>query len=669
MADNIEFARITLDAQNTPYSEQFDDIYFMPSQGLAESRYVFLEGNNLFERWKTWDKPHFVIAETGFGTGLNFLACWQLFEQFRTQYPSAVLQRLFFISFEKYPLSQTMLTHALAHFPELNALATMLQQRWIKTPIAGCHRRHFGNAITLDLWLGDIHTHLPELGDYQQGRIDAWFLDGFAPSKNPEMWSESLYQHMARLSHKDTTFSTFTAASKVRLGLENVGFNVSKRKGFAHKREMLIGWKHTENTASVAYPWFAYSPANHITDIAIIGGGVASLFTALACIKRGMNVTLYCQDEALGQSASSNEQGALYPQLSDDDRRNCEIYAHSFLYAKAILPDLTEQLGEIEQGWHGVALCAYNCKVKRKLANIAAHWHPPFFELKTAQELTALCGVDIPHDGGFIPEAGWLSPRQLMQQGERYLKKCGVKIITNTHITHIESKQHNCWQLSAGDHTFTHECVILAGGHNITQFPQTAKLPLYPVRGQVSYISTHSALDNLKAVLCFDGYLTPRNQAGQHCLGASHVRDNTECYFSIQEQLENKARLVNNIPQPWAHAIDISTMQGNVGVRCGTRERLPIMGNVPHFERLVSDYANLFNLRRRKQPIETAAHYPHLYLLGALGSRGLTSAPLLGECLASLIANEPMPLAQSLLLALNPNRTWVRKLLKGAPVK
>ncbi|MBE2896115.1 bifunctional tRNA (5-methylaminomethyl-2-thiouridine)(34)-methyltransferase MnmD/FAD-dependent 5-carboxymethylaminomethyl-2-thiouridine(34) oxidoreductase MnmC [Pasteurellaceae bacterium HPA106] len=669
MTTQTDFAHVHFDEHNTPYSEQFDDIYFMPAHGLDEARYVFLDGNQLLERWQTWHKPHFVIAETGFGTGLNFLACCALFDAFRAQHPDTPLKRLFFISFEKFPLTRQALTQSHRGLDSLALYCQQLTQQWVDIPITGCHRCHFGSAITLDLWLGDLHDNLPELGDYYQGRVDAWFLDGFAPSKNPDMWNDSLYQQMFRLSHQGTTFATFTAASKVRLGLEAAGFTVRKRKGFAHKREMLIGFKPTESAVTFTYPWSAFNSGENTRDVAIIGGGVASLFTALALRKRGIAVTLYCQDDALGQGASGNAQGALYPQLSDDDQRNCAIYAHSFLYAKRILPPLCEQLGGVEQGWHGVALCAYNCKVKQKLAKIASHWPPPLFELKSAQALTALCGIEIPHEGGFIASAGWLSPKQLMQRGARYLQKCGVNIITRTEIEQLSPLVDSRWQLDAGNRTFTHDAVVLACGHKLTHFSQTEKLPLYPVRGQVSYIPTTPALQALKAVVCFDGYLTPHNQQQQHCLGASHVREQVACDFSAQEQQANKIRLTNNIGLAWAQEIDISGMQGNVGVRCGTRERLPMMGNVPHFDEMAHAYANLFNLRRRQQPIAPAPYWKNLYLLGALGSRGLTSAPLLAESLASLVANEPIPLAQSLLFALNPNRTWVRKLLKGTPIK
>ena len=328
-----DFAQLKFNLDNTPVSLQFDDIYFSVQDGLAESRYVFLQGNNLLQRWQQHRQPHFVIAESGFGSGLNFFACVQLFRQFRQQNPNHLLQRLYFISFEKYPFTPQQLQQAHRTYPEFAELSARLQQHY-PFAVNGCHRLHFGETA-LDLWFGDIRDNLPQLGDYMLQKIDAWFLDGFAPSKNPQMWSDELYQLMFRYSKTGATFATFTAASAVRKGLEAAGFTVVKQKGFAHKREMLCGTKSTHDEKQNKIPWYqAQSAVGEVNNIAIIGGGVASLFTALCCLKRGLNVTLYCEDPQPAMNASGNKQGALYPQLSDDDLRNSRFYAYAFGYAE-----------------------------------------------------------------------------------------------------------------------------------------------------------------------------------------------------------------------------------------------------------------------------------------------------------------------------------------------
>ena len=645
-------------------------MYFSNQDGLAETHYVFLEGNQLWERWVNYQEAYFVIAETGFGTGLNFFAVTSLFREFRQKYPDSPLKHLYFISFEKYPLPLDTLQQAHLAYPQFSHLAQHLQQHWLN-PIQGCYRFHF-DETTLDLWFGDIAENLPQLGDYMNGKIDAWFLDGFAPSKNPDMWNEQLYQQMFRFTKPQGTFATFTAASAVRKGLENAGFDITKRKGFGKKRECLSGQKTQEKPTALSAPWFHSQPANlNKQDIAIIGGGIASLCTAISLVKRGAKITIYCEDEQTALNASGNKQGAFYPQLSDDNERNIRFYIHAFAYGHQFLQWAIQHKIEFEHEFCGVALCAYNEKAESKLDKIAKLNLPSdLYQSLSQTELSEKVGLPLPFWGSFIPQGAWLAPRQLVQHAFAFLEKQGVQIKTSQKVTAL-SQTENGWQITTAENkTFNHEVVVLANGHKLTDFEQTQKLPLYPVRGQVSQIPTSENLLKLKTVLCYDGYLTPVDQAKtSHCIGASHVRDNATREFSLTEQQENQQKIQQNIPEDWTKEVDTSGNLARIGVRCSVRDLTPMMGAVPHFSAQQTQYQNLFNLCRRKQPIEQAANYPNLYLIGALGSRGLTSAPFLGETLASLIYGEPLPMSEDLIHNLMPNRSWVRRWLKGADVK
>ena len=666
----IQHAKIHFNEENTPVSDKFDDVYFSNQDGLAETHYVFLEGNQLWERWVNYQEAYFVIAETGFGTGLNFFAVTSLFREFRQKYPDSPLKHLYFISFEKYPLPLDTLQQAHLAYPQFSHLAQHLQQHWLN-PIQGCYRFHF-DETTLDLWFGDVAENLPQLGDYMNSKIDAWFLDGFAPSKNPDMWNEQLYQQMFRFTKLQGTFATFTAASAVRKGLENAGFNIKKRKGFGKKRECLSGQKTHEKLTALSTPWFHSQPANlSKQDIAIIGGGIASLCTAISLVKRGAKITIYCEDEQTALNASGNKQGAFYPQLSDDNDRNIRFYIHAFAYGHQFLQWAIQHKIEFEHEFCGVALCAYNEKAESKLNKIAELNLPSdLYQSLNQTELSEKVGLPLPFGGGFIPQGAWLAPRQLVQHAFAFLEKQGVQIKTSQKVTAL-SQTENGWQITTAENkTFCHEVVVLANGHKLTEFEQTQKLPLYPVRGQVSQIPTSEKLLKLKTVLCYDGYLTPVDQAKtSHCIGASHVRDNATREFSLTEQQENQQKIQKNIPEEWTKEVDTSGNLARIGVRCSVRDLTPMMGAVPHFSAQQTQYQNLFNLRRRKQPTEQAENYPNLYLIGTLGSRGLTSAPFLGETLASLIYGEPLPMSEDLIHNLMPNRSWVRRWLKGAEVK
>ncbi|OBX01124.1 FAD-dependent cmnm(5)s(2)U34 oxidoreductase [Gallibacterium genomosp. 1] len=663
----ISFAQISFEVQ-TPKSEQFGDVYFSAEDGLEESRYVFQQGNALWQRWQQHSASHFVIAETGFGTGLNFFAVCELFHQFRESFPQSPLKRLFFISFEKYPLTKTALEQAYQDYPQFQSLLQQLLFHW-QQPIAGCYRYHFSSDIYLDLWFGDLNENLPQLGDYYNERVNAWFLDGFAPSKNPSMWSDFLFQQMFRLTAIGGTFSTFTSASLVRKGLLAAGFQVEKRKGFGRKRECLQGVKTMAIKQAFALPWYLPQAAQQKDEVAIIGGGVASVCLAYSLWQRGCRVTIYCQDDDLALNASGNKQGAFYPQLSDDDERHCRFYAYAFAYGQQFLRQLTNQV-DFEYQWCDVLLCGYQASVLKKLQKIADRGFPEsLFQLQTAAQLSERAGVEINCDGAVIHGAAWLNPRQMVQNTAQFLQRQGVKIVTKTAIDCLQYDQGK-WTLFSGEQQFEHPTVVIANGHKLNCFSQTEELPTYSVRGQVSQIPTSPHLQRLKAILCYDGYLTPVDTAKQfHCLGASHIRNCETRDFSEQEQRENQQKIQQNLaPASWVEEIDVSANLARTGVRCSVRDRLPICGNVGDFAQQTQDYHNIFNLRRRRQAIATAAYYPNLYLLGALGSRGLTSAPLLAETLASLIYGEPLPLGQDILTELAPNRFWLRKWLKGTPV-
>ncbi len=220
--------------KGAPRSKEFDDVYFSAEDGLAETRHVFLEHNNLPAAWQgtAGGGGEFVIAETGFGTGLNFLSVWKLFEE--TAAPGLALE---FISFEKYPLRGEEIAAALSVWEEVLAPYTRGLCAVYPKQKQGVHGLKIAENVTLRLVFGDVNVEMPKL----QALVDCWFLDGFKPSSNPEMWSDIVFANMARMSRPGASFATFTAAGFVKRGLAAAGFEVAKVRGFGRKREMLVG--------------------------------------------------------------------------------------------------------------------------------------------------------------------------------------------------------------------------------------------------------------------------------------------------------------------------------------------------------------------------------------------------------------------------------------------
>nr|WP_321459079.1 tRNA (5-methylaminomethyl-2-thiouridine)(34)-methyltransferase MnmD [uncultured Cohaesibacter sp.] len=222
----------------TPKSTRFDDTYYTRDNGLEETRYVFIDGNRLPQRWLQGEQT--AIGELGFGTGLNFLATWQSWldhqpEANNTSAHPLASPTLTFISFEKYPLDKQDLAKALSPWPELKNLSERLLELW-QPASDGWQEFHFG-AVTLQLYIGDAIDGIKTI----PLPVDAWFLDGFNPKTNPDLWSEPLMQALHQASSPHATLASYTAAGWVRRNLQSAGFSIAKRKGFGHKRDMITG--------------------------------------------------------------------------------------------------------------------------------------------------------------------------------------------------------------------------------------------------------------------------------------------------------------------------------------------------------------------------------------------------------------------------------------------
>lgn len=659
---SLHHARLDWNEAGTPVSSEFGDVYFSNDNGLSETRYVFLQQNRLPARFSHHDSDIFVIGETGFGTGLNFLATMAAFLEQAPQTGNG--SRLHFISFEKYPLTQADLRKALAAWPELAHLSQDLIAQW-PLPVSGCHRLIFADGrIRLDLWLGDIKEMLPQVPHPATGLVDAWYLDGFSPAKNPEMWTQDLFDGLARLARPQATIATFTCAGFVRRGLIAAGFAMQKVKGHGSKREMLAGERADKLPQQTIAPCYA-RPAGREGEVLIIGGGIASAMTALSLVERGRKVTLLCQDDEPAGGASGNRQGALYPLLNGEHDALSRFYSLAFGFARSRLLALAER-HPVAFSLCGVTQLGYDDKSAAKLTKMAQGPFPPeLMHPLSEPEVDQVVGLPCGHGGVSYPQGGWLCPADLTRAAIQEAQAGGLlEVLFNTRVATV-TEQADGWQVESCDgRRWQSPTLVVAAGHQLPALIPFAELPLYPVRGQVSHVPTSASLSRLNTVLCYDGYLTPANE-GQHCIGASYGRNQTELAFRAEEQTQNQARLQACLPQQrWPAEVDVSGNQARVRVRSASRDHLPVAGPVARLAALADH-----NLKAPVDQQSPLPLYPGLYVLGALGSRGLCSAPLCGELLASEICGDPLPLAADLLEALHPARYWVRKLLKGKPLQ
>lgn len=644
-----------------PFSEPFNDVYYSSEDGIAESRHVFLSGNHLPERWADFEHDTFCIVETGFGTGLNFLLTWQLWQQ-----QSPAHARLHYVSVEKFPLCAQELKRASAHWSPLASLADQLMAAW-PGRLPGQHRLEFDEGrVVLDLWWEDSNAALTDLA-VSTPAVDAWFLDGFAPSRNEAMWQPQLYQAMAALSRDTATVSTFTAAGHVRRGLMEAGFKVEKVPGFGHKRESLRGIVTQAGTAltPTESPWDlpAQSPRKPQSAL-IIGAGLAGCTLASALAQRGIQVTLLDKGVLAGE-ASGNEQGVLYTRLSRRHSALTDFALQSFRYSANLYRQMfgsgalnTGLDGELCGSFHQVKDPQEIALLKQQLLGL-----DDLAQAFTAEQAAEHLG-ETPSEGGFwYPDSGWLSPpavcAAMIQSPLITLQaNCGELSVKLQDGQWQASNQQNALLASA-------DTAILCGGTSTKQFAPTDWLPLQIIRGQTTYLPETAATSKLQTAFCHTGYISPARE-GRHCMGASFKLRDASTEVRAQEHRENLDKLATALPQ-WSRelgSLDIDSLQGRVGFRCASPDYLPIAGPVPDRDEFLQTYASL--RKNARQTIQQRGNYlPGLYVNTAHGSRGLSSAPLCAQLLASQICGELPPLSRELVRALSPARFLVRDLARS----
>ena len=599
-----------------PFSSRFDDVYFSAESGLEEARHVFLKGNRLDQRFATLsNKQGFTIGETGFGTGLNFLCAWQLFEQVAPEGAS-----LDFFSTEKFPLDVDELRAALAIWPDLKPFYDELIQHWWRW-VPGWNRWNFADGrVRLTLAIGDVDETLPQL---PSGSVDAWFLDGFSPSKNPEMWADSVLMQLARTSNTEATMATYTSAGWVRRGLQSAGFSVEKVPGYGRKREMVCG-----QLFRPSHPLESQRRPTRPQSAIVIGGGIAGCAAAYALAKRGVGVTLLERSTHLASAASGNSRGILHARFGASDNLLHRFVLASYGHALTLLDEVLPVDGDLRSEC-GLLQLNFSPNESKRITQLAkGEWPEHLFRVIDDTEASDLTGIKMESGGLWFPSGGWVVPPALcarLVDDPLIESRLGHQVEMLTQFDD-EWLAEGCngegegWEIKA-------DLVVVCCAHSALALDRFSQFPLTAVRGQVSLIPETQSSRSLRSVVCGDGYCAPALQ-GVHVIGASHSFNDESLDVRTCDHADNLARLSAHSPslREALGEIDIDHLEGRASVRCSAPGAMPLVGEV-----------------------QTG-----LYCSLAHGTRGLVTAGLAGESLAAMACGHLSPLPVSILSALAP---------------
>lgn len=571
-----------------PRSGRFGDVYFSAEDGLAESRAVFLEGCGLPDAWA--GRNRFTVAELGFGTGLNIVALLDLWS--RTRDDGA---HLHVFSIEGFPLRRDEATRALKRWPEVAALADRLMDRW-PAPTPGFHRIDLPElAAVVDLAVGDVAWAL----DQWDSRADAWFLDGFAPSTNPGMWSDAVLNGIAARSAPGARLATFTVAGSVRRGLSERGFTVEKRPGHGRKRERLEAR-------------FAGSPGADIKAprVAVIGAGIAGQSVARAVVAAGASPVVIEADRP-GAGASGFPAALITPRLDAGDAGIAALYAQALERAGQLYDDLP---GAVLH--RGVLQLAATPRDPARFGKIAAQaWWDGAMTTSSDDEVHRRTAGVAEGPGLWMGSALTVRPEVV-----RDAWLAGVEVRPGRAVG--LSRSDTGWTITCDDRTIIEaEAVVVTGGWGTaTLLPDLA---LAPVAGQADWVDGVVP----PAALAWGGYAVPT--AAGMLWGATHDRGVTDLAPDDDASARNLAQLRSRLPQ-LAKRVTDRAVRRRTAVRATTPDRLPICGQAPG--------------------------RPGLFVLGGLGSRGFCVAPLLGEHVAALALGLSSPLSRDLAARVDPGR-------------
>ena len=590
----------------TPRSRLSDDVYFSTSGGVEETRHVFLGGIGAPDFFK--DRQFTRIAELGFGTGLNFLVTCRDWAE--VAQPGATLH---YTAIEGYPMSAETLHQTLGHIPEMASEAAKLIAQWPPL-VKGTHRLVMNQGrVHLTLIFGEVDDALTGI----TGHFDGWYLDGFSPAKNPDMWTGDVLGQVRSLCAPDARIATFTAAGHVRRTLSELSFDVQKRPGFGRKRDCV--------SAKLSKGEMSLSKSK---TVAVIGAGIAGAALVHALKVRGYQPTLIDAAELTDAAASGNPVALIAPRLTRERVPMGRIIASSYLHAVRFYDALHDAGGDPWIGERGSYVLAQNEEEaeRQSRAKRAYGWPDDVMLEITPARASELTNAEISKGGTWYAGAGAISPAKVIAKLTEDIKvlKCAV--------TQVYPSDKGWYVAATGsDDIGPFDAICVAAGIGVMDVLGPDTFPLLSNRGQLTYVS--SLTPSPKVAISYGGYVSPKltfdsGETG-HVLGASYARRDEipDAEWETLRSSDTEAMLANIAEQIPAIAVG-DVIGGRTARRATIRDYIPLAGEWDD----------------------------GLFVLGGLGSRGFMTAPLLADLIADQISGTPLPLEAELVKALSPKR-------------
>ena len=585
MKNNLINPKFSISSKLGIYSKSYNDIYFDKLNGPKETEHVYLKTNNLNKRFK--NKQKFVIAEIGFGTGLNFLLTWKLWKENRKTNGS-----LTYISFENAPLSKKDIERVYKKFKKLDGYSRFL----LKNIPERCKSTHriFIKADNINLIL--IYDDITSLINFNF-KADTWFLDGFSPKKNPLVWTDKLFKQLYNFTNLDGSLSTFSVAGHVRRGLLKAGFKVSKVSGYGNKKEISYAIKKD----LISSNQYKFSCEKKIGPVAIIGSGISGASLAYALRKRNIECFIIDKSYKLANGASGNKLALQMPKLTMDNSPYGLLSLEAFLYSRKI----AKNLSAIPRS-DGLVLIPSRDRDVIKFKKLLENNWPLDLLNNNYDKLNFLKFINHIYmkSSGIVDNSKFI---QNLIKDVEFISKFDVKKITSKDgLNIIIDKFGN--RLKA-------KTVIWANGFEMTNLSQN--LPINPISGQVTYLKANELSSNLKINFSY-GHHFSQAFKGYHQIGASFNRNANTCFREIDQNTN-----INSIPEFLRKNIyyNINESGHRVSVRASTKDRMPFFGDLSAL---------------------TGKKSNNIYILGGMGAWGFVYAPFYAELLVTKIINDQL---------------------------